>query len=475
MADPHASHNLGYGTPGTAIYNSELQDWTFLRSLAPSNQYENEDLAAERRPLLLNPIEQAFSTVVPPVLQSDHLSASSSLKPTRSLRRALPELAFVPSQLEIKNHYPGAAKSTSRRNFDLLAFGNAYHTAEANSIERSQLTPIVAHAYGEAGEVLRIARLIRKKSKLQRHSSKSEDVCLPTISSQDVALCMGSGAPILQICSDQSTNSAGTWLAVRFATATIFYAPCVHPHAVRARSASASNDHIIFPPSTLDANPVVSLPISRTGGSSHVDIDFHPAKKSQVAIVDDLGTWSVWQLRHPSQEAGNLERIGLLISGKLSAEESQQEPSQSCPWYCVRWLDVGHNGHDRVLVCSRRKVGLFDVRGHVLSVAEIDLGLPQEHQCIIDVRRLQHSIGQCFILTNFRIIWLASHVPSWLAQDRPVKDLEMVLSWRHFLNTENVSLYMNVMGSNSGELALMIGAHRDLRKSQRPFWLCPQL
>lgn len=456
MADPHASNNLGYGSLGTPIYDSNLREWTFLRKIGHSaSDDQDEDFQPTTRGFQIQPFGDGPTLVVPPVTLSSHYFPLSSppVENLRSLRKTLPQLAPVPSHLEYRRYVAEEPNVPFYRNRDLLAFGNAFQLPDDDLAQESIFTPIIAHTYGEAGEVLRIARLIKKSSTVCPNEEDLRSVRLPSIDTKGAASWKGLGGPIQQIRSADSEDNAGTWIAVRFTAATTFCAPCVHSRPMLDGAESDGDSQIGSRPSVLDANPFVSLPISRTGGAPHADVDFHPEDHFQVAIVDVCGTWSIWQLQDPylTPEKSS-ERIQLLASGKLGFEESPQRILDVTPWHSVCWLAKDQNGFNKLLVCSRRKTALFDINGRVLPMAYIDLGTPKDQQSILDVRRIRYDPSQCFILTTTQIIWLASGVPLWLVQDKPLKDLEVVLSVRHFLNTEDTSVYLSTLEIADGKL-----------------------
>lgn len=452
MADLHASNNLSYGTLGRATYNHESQEWVFLRQIGrpPLRDQDGEpEDAGQRFPFPFSGDGQRM--VVPASIQYNPTERLSSSKPSKSLQRTLPELLSVPAEIHIGKRLVRTTTPAPPGNRELLTFSNAMQVFEGHTAQRSQFTPIVAYAYGKAGEVLKIAPLTDRGSGPQTEDESLESGNSPFISARDAASWVGCGAPILQIRSAKPKSSNDMWIAVLLATATMFFAPFIRQSSDKDRPTSFGDGHGSAGFCALDANPVVSLPISRTGGYPHADIDFNPENETQVAIVDVRGAWSIWHLAALfSKPVSTSQRIELMAFGKLSAHESSDDNFHAGSWHSICWVALGKGLNGRILVCNRRKMALFNIQGHLLSMINLDLGPLREKQLILDVRSLCGSTGQCLVLTTTKLIWLSSTLPSWLGPKTQPKGLDVILSWRHFLHAEDHSLYLSTLHTGSG-------------------------
>jgi RNA polymerase I-specific transcription initiation factor RRN6 len=269
---------------------------------------------------------------------------------------------------------------------------------------------------------------------------------VPSIKEAENAEWPARGAPARQICFARTVEEKPTWMAARFPHSTLVFRPVYHRKPVPARIYHGDDRALSSRPrnSRLDANPLVEIFNSQTGGSAHAAVTFNPWYQKQIGIVDEGGNWSIWEIsgRH-RQNKGNWT-AACVKSGTLP------------------WLDTG-DGHDIVgrprhdgwgsiewvgdfnsfIVSDRRCPMLYRMESDQVYPYFIELGLKKKSEWILDVKRSTCNVSHVFILTTSRVFWLDIKPDLILAiGDGTRPSLFPRLSWRHFRDPEDTTLQL---------------------------------
>ncbi|KAL9108185.1 MAG: hypothetical protein Q9227_007040 [Pyrenula ochraceoflavens] len=476
MAEFHASNIFGYGTPGSANYDSKRRIWSFLRPLVPDlpqNEGSNGQLELTAFPLRAINQNPQTSVQASRRLSEELISKSESRIDFDDLKKTVPGLisnsSFVVEDVRSSKNCVSHPRSQDPIYSNLLAFGNAIITQENFQERRRYVVPIAAQAYGKSGELLRLVRLGKDSVEVRSDEGEIFEIEVPSVGDDDEAWWSGAGGPIYQIRFAESPRNKATWMAVRQASCTTFFRPTVHRIERSSRHADTRMDYQTYAVSALDANPVVTLPVSKTGGQHHVDVDFDPMNDQRVVIADTSGTWSVWTIERKNRKSARIiDQIRLQIHGNLHMEnkaEPDNAPLHFDGWHAIKWLADGEGNVDRILFCNRRRVALFSaINGHLLAFPGLDLGPLRQRHWILDVRRSSMCHQQCFVLTSEQLIWFSTAIPEWTMLGRNASDLHAVLSWRHFMNSEDKTLYLTIVESSLDTIVLISSRLTDLTK-----------
>ena len=452
MADIHSSLTLGYGTPGTATYDQRSGAWSFLRPLDSNPAANDDDVVANNvETFPFHPVGRAFEVLKRP--NSHFSTANKDSKAIDDGHTLTISRRVLEQEVRASDGWPPISGHRDPLFSNCLAFGNALMIREDLHERTRQTTPIVVHAWGCNRNVLRLVKLGRESAELRSKSGNLIEAHVPSIGDVDEAWWLGPGAEIRQVCFAESVEYEATWMAVRMSTCTVIFRPAVHRVPVPPRAATTWIDPAVFGPSLLDANPVVILPMSRTGGRTHACVAFDPTDEQRLALVDDHGTWSIWTIKRKARKSARvIDCIELQISGSLHDETEIGEDSQYFDgWHSIQWLANGRGNIDRILVLSRRTAALFSVfDGERLEFEGLDLGHSKHRHWILDTHRSANQIGMCYILTSEQLLWLSSSVPEWMGSGRRSTNLYIVLSWRHFLDPEDNTLYLTVLDTKHG-------------------------
>ena len=321
---------------------------------------------------------------------------------------------------------------------ELLAFGTASNRENPRTGAKS--VPIIAAAGNEAGDAVRLALLVKKI--VGWHGNKTVGLKLLEVPNKERAWWSGHGGPIQQLAFAEGEDTS--WLAVRSAGAVTVLRPVLR----RSMTPSAST----FPPtkrgglyasSRLDPNPIATLPKERTGGAPHADFSFNPWYGKQFALVDQDGRWSVWNVEYENKRR-DLWALDAGPAGTMHDEHN--EPSDASAvnadgWRSILWAGNVHT----LLVFSRRTFVLCNLQDVSERLAGPNLAPAKSGDWILDVKRSPSESSQLFVVTSSRIFWL-SIISFGEVQEKgdPNPGAQILLSWRHFRDQEDISLRINV-------------------------------
>ncbi len=329
-------------------------------------------------------------------------------------------------------HPPSEEKASF--SLPLLSYGEI---SNATNPTRITECPALAMAVGDTGHILRIVRL-------EHHSwtwTEDENVSLRlgTAESTDEGHWCGNGISITQIkfAIHRKRYNPTRWLLVQTPTSTVVFEPELQKIPV-SRPHSCCG-YVAQGPSYISANPIISLTIKQTGGNPHSDVSFTPelgARLPQLAIIDQGGNWSIWDItgnrRMRERPLSLILRIcGNFITGPISdlplTGVSGGEP------YKIMWLTrskslaPGVEVPDGPLKRSLGRVsGLMKTdnrRSEVvvlcspttLEVIDVDQGQPcltynmvrnNKADAILDIQGCTVDSSKVLVLTTTTLFWI---------------------------------------------------------------------
>ncbi len=449
---------LSYGHLGEAFYDTNNGQWLF------SHQFEEGQIVQLRTSstaqltscagLHLRPI--GFSaTSIPsselfPEGQQEHVSGQALHQRAKSVVAKYPELvpglATLESFAHTSQHITSLTSIHDPLISDQLVFGRAVDLDSQNSGART--IPIIAVAAGKAGDAVRLVRVELARHGWRRHEEVS--LAVPEIARGEEGWWVGNSGPIQQIRCAELAGESSTWMAIRLLHSTVILHPLYHRAPVAASSAEGVSTDGRFPPSRLDANPVLSLPIGQTGGVPHADVNFNPWYQRQIAVVDQHGTWSIWDLEGQERKRVTYE----LNAGKVGHIYDGYEMGNSHQNNADGWGAICVAGNvNTLVVCNRRHMAVFDVSGKPNRLGAPDLGLSRNSDWILDLRRSSRNRSHIFVLTSSRITWL--HVTGaceYHGIDSPKTGATNLLSWCHFRDGEDTGLRLHVIERGGGTI-----------------------
>lgn len=306
---------------------------------------------------------------------------------------------------------------------------------------------ILAFASGAAGHILHLVR-----PRLQTRGWKDQNngkLQLLDPSYLEHAYWTSPLGPIRQVAfaSDGDTSpKSGVWLAVRQDTVITIFEPVygtLSP-AVAATSTPPTN----LPSSLLNPNPVLSLSVEGTPSQAHVDFSFNPLYSQQFAVIDERGRWQIWNIEK-KHDKGSSRVLTPGIVGSLADDKKEQTELFVDGWHKIMWAcDV-----DTIVVCSRRRLAVFNVRSTSERLASPDLFPEKSSDWILDAVRSPASRDQLFVLTGTRVYWVQI-IPAGNRDEA----MRVIDSYRHFRDASDDSMRLTAV---NGRVSVLISSSKS--------------
>lgn len=203
-------------------------------------------------------------------------------------------------------------------NKPLLAVGEI---TDVSNHSRPKAAQVLAAATGKSGELLRLVYM--DDSQWNWGDDKESTLNLSVVDvrdREDEVIWESDGLPISQIKFATSLSTSGLirWLIIQKQTSTMILRPEYHGVPV------ADAEHSEWPrqqrPSRIEPNMVLSISHKQTGGNAHSDVAFYPPLRGQppqIAIIDECGYWSVWDIPGTLQTGKNTLRVSLNKTGHI--------------------------------------------------------------------------------------------------------------------------------------------------------------
>ncbi len=325
----------------------------------------------------------------------------------------------------------------------------------ANGPPSSNAIPIAAMSGGANGDALKLVQI--REDWYGWGSNRGVNLSVPEIDGGIEGWWTGDGGVLQQICFAEKAGTSTTWLAVRLPCATAILRPLLQSVSVPASSLEFGHYSKSYPSSPLDANPVLTLHIHRTGGISHANVTFNPWYERQFAIVDQQGFWSIWTIedyRHRSGSAyAGAGKSAHVLDGASDDADSTAR-GQADGWGKLCWVADGST----LLVCSRRHLAIFDLKA--LKPARLqapEVGLERSSDWILDVKRNPLDDGHVFVLTSSRIFWLdITGVEESIDNEHGVGGGRILLSLRHYREADDITLRLQLMPLDEGRDRILL-------------------
>ncbi|PYH47687.1 uncharacterized protein BP01DRAFT_313672 [Aspergillus saccharolyticus JOP 1030-1] len=418
---------LQYGHLGRPKYISETQTWLFPRTLAPTF-----------------PI--AYAGVNKHAVKSPLTAPQSSLIENKGLLpHVFPELAAcwpLASEENASHVITTSSELCDPSVSSLLDFGYAVDLENSESGARG--VPIAIIASGECGNVVSFRKLEENTIELKCETTQKARVS--SIGNTERTDWSVRGAAVRQICFARPVEEQATWMAARLPQFTTIFRPQYHRNPIPSPVARMRDHKLSFEccMSRLDANPVVEISISQTGGYAHADVTFNPWYQKQIGIVDVRGGWSIWDLSGRHSKNRSSWMAACVKTGSLpwldfdDSQDSDDRPHHD-GWAAIEWVrDV-----NSFIVCDRRCLMLYRTQNGQVCPYPIELGLKRKSEWILDIKRSASNVSHVFILTTSRIFWLAVASASDLATGDSRPAVFPQLSWRHFRDSGDTTMRLH--------------------------------
>ncbi|KAI1118145.1 RNA polymerase I-specific transcription initiation factor RRN6-like protein [Nemania sp. NC0429] len=354
------------------------------------------------------------------------------------------------------------------RNTCLFSLGEMTDT----TMQRNPGILLIVTVTGSANNILRFARLEQPKWLWSREPHVA--VRLAEVAAEKPEMWIEEEVgPIHRVkCMvDLQRYNPTRWLAVQRDSGTTIFQP---EYRKAGQDASLERDFPYIAP-----NPRFHLSKKQTGGNTPSDVSFNPGTRSnppQLAIIDEGGFWSVWDVRYTrlkplSRSSPKLRVCGHIDRGVL--ERLPQRDHSDTSWHTVLWighsennldllgsLDLGADNEElgsepafpplqrssSLLLCNSQQVRLLDLTTGVF-LPDLVFCHPDSLECILDVQ-IAHNSQYCYVLTTSQLFIVRAYSRSGAAWDKPEKLWSILFSTPHFRSSFDRSLKIVVSQSD---------------------------
>ncbi|GJC82226.1 hypothetical protein ColLi_05064 [Colletotrichum liriopes] len=374
--------------------------------------------------------------------------------------------------------------------------------ADVTNHTRVVPVPVLAMSAGESGELLRLSKI--EETNWQWGENESPTLRTFSIDQHDreeTVLWSSDGAPILQIKAALSLVrfEPTRWLLVQKRTSTTILQPEYHKVPVSERPSGI--DKAMERPSRIDPKPILTITSEQTGGFAHSDVSFSywsQKKPPQLAIIDECGYYSVWDIKGRNVVGCANMRPKLRHCGHIQLGVTEQLPDEDSPAFRtephgVLWIGSAGPGVDlwdvptvedpdtgndlaaltarskKLLLWNRAKFEVVDVKNpsfrKSLAILKSD-----EPDYILDVKSNPLSRSQVFILTSSGLFWIETSSPG--TATAKTGSLAILQSFAHLRGSEADTLRLTVHhgGHGSGDEACALYLYSEKSPEVEVYW-----
>lgn len=256
----------------------------------------------------------------------------------------------------------------------------------------------------------------------------------------------GLGGTIQQVIFADDVEGPTSWLAVRQNDRTTI----LRSTYSEARRTQAGARAVPLGSGYLDGNEKIVLRSDQTGSRPHVDVAFNPWYPRQFAVMDFGGFWSVWDIAGSKTTTRNSLRLVAGKSGNLHAHDEPQDDTlaaiaqtQFDGWGRCLWI----GGADQIILCNRKRLVVYNLQGEGQQILEVNLFKPSSMDWILDIKIDPLKSDHFLVLTSSRVFWLCISEP---AGDETSSSASILLSHRHFRDSEDLSLKFDIVMNDQG-------------------------
>lgn len=412
MADK-ATDGLPYGQLGRAIFDTEHNEWRFGRStdIRVGLQFVVE-------PKVISDVRTTATRSHPGHGDKDWPSRRRD-KQAKALVHSLPELQpaldRLPRFAAVSEAIEDAVSQHDSSNGQLVTLGEIYDE------RRRDYVGAIAFPCGLARSDLRIVQGIK-----HRQGWDEDRSCwIETLDfSGESGTWTGPGVSILSVVFAQPLERGERYLAVRLQAETLIFRPTLRKHVIRGSS-------------RLEPNLLFSVSIEDIGGLPHAHVAFNPWFSGQTAIVDQSGSWSIWETGRKSSTPRKLKSAPFGDGVKREAKRLHDDG-----WARVMWVESAST----LCVATRQKLSLIDLEAvDELHPTSLELRSKRTLDWILDVGIVADVPDHLLVLTS-------SHIQVYrIEKDSSGKPhAKMVLRLRHHRSSEDISLRMSIGSSGAG-------------------------
>ncbi|KAL9065660.1 MAG: hypothetical protein Q9157_007399, partial [Trypethelium eluteriae] len=323
--------------------------------------------------------------------------------------------------------------------------------------------PVAVLPGGAAGELLHLMPMQPDRQGWHPYSHKFIESLEPNPA--EATWWSGVKQPIQQLCFTCVPYEQRTCLAVRTASTVSIFDP-LHCHSAKVPNVpSPSYNYLNSSP--FELNHVCTLSRTQLGHSPPTDVSFNPWNQDHFVVLNRQGQWSIWELEKVLRRRYARD-VKLIKKGDLldqSREEEDLKMTLDDGWGRVMWV----TDRDTIVVCNRITLGICHVPTNNLIIETSSLSISENHGWLLDIRQHPTFQDHLLITTTSQIFWLRIlRIDKTLPEKGAKSRVEILLSWTHFRDSEDISLCTRAVQDGSNTILLLYSRANTLVTA---FWL----
>lgn len=351
---------------------------------------------------------------------------------------------------------------------------------------------VLATASGESGHVLHLISLAREEwswteedVKIRLHVPNHHlegDWCQDSVP-----------ISLIKFVNDSKKYDQIRWLVVQKPTSTTVCEPELRKLPVQNPSSTQTSSSTL---TQLVANPLFTITSDRSGGGSHSDVSFNPNSDDQapqLAIIDQAGYWSVWDIigrrgARPKVMKPVLRMCGNITIGSIPKFSGRTADDQES--HRIMWLSLKRDTPDdesrpgsRSRSSSRAKPRKRLSRASLLLLGnsttlclfDTETGKSEDQPHLLSAKKGERLLdlaashldpSQAFLLTSTTISWLS------VKEDGSRLRLEALVSSPHRRDVQDSTLRLEVSPGTyiDGALACFVSIRSSRNGEVTVFW-----
>jgi hypothetical protein len=371
----------------------------------------------------------------------------------------------------------------------ILALGRIWGLPDPN---RRVPVPAVAMTVGHSGEILRVVKMDSRWRQCEALGGGRPGPSAKLLSVDDSKgrefLWMNDRDPIRQIkfASDLAAQYPIQWILVQKSRSTTILDLEYSTEKMRITECLFK---VPKTESRIDHKEPIVITMANTGRSPHSDVSFNPGSKhidpSQIAVIDESGSWSVWDIPHPLNKArfnrrGHIEDTGSRANYKpgfhgilwigasrtpSGADRNIISDGESDEWQPRPYISNLETRSEILLVWSRRRLQVTNGTGNIYRPAFPLLNAGQ-WDSIWDVQISPIDHSHVFVLTSEAVFWIEIRQRSAVRGEKV--DLERLISYEHGRDPEDEAMRLSV--SQDGSASCLVTIHSSGNRMLDIFW-----
>ncbi|KAL8929366.1 MAG: hypothetical protein Q9172_000539 [Xanthocarpia lactea] len=434
--------DLNYGHFGEPFYDLESREWRFSRDV--DNVAPKLQVLGQPRTLLSSQLLDPTKNARQPSLQRKQ----NIDKLIQHYPELAPSAGLLPSLEEASGADQESSKDYDCTLSERVVFGQALHPGHPRG--DSNTVPVIAFVGGPAGELVRVVQLTPET--LGLGDGANLQFRGQVFQTRVQGLWHGTHGPVQQLQFAASDGKLTEWLAVRHGGGTsilrIILRESEVPTLYRLPHIPVLRADVEI---RMELEHIVLLPM-QGDGTLHTDICFNPWRPLEIAVLDQSSHWNIWKIKSVNKHT-KVWTVEAGPSGYLveEAPDRVEDSTKYDGWGALRF--VGNGAY--LLVCNRKHIARFKLRGEPVSSSGPELGLSTSADWILDVRQGSMVSESIFITTSSRIFWI--HLaPEYIESTEPPRlNVKILLAWTHFRNREDVSLSTQIVSMQSRTIVLL--------------------